>query len=55
MGKGENVRRPLQIAKTAIYLPAIVFAASGAQVFKKQAEGEPLPISGLLVDIVYRS
>jgi hypothetical protein len=39
MGKGETVTIPLQIAKTTIYLPAIAVTASGAQVFKKQANG----------------
>jgi hypothetical protein len=43
MGKDVNLTSPLQIAKTAIYLPAIAVTASGAQVFKKQAEGEPSP------------
>jgi hypothetical protein len=43
MGEEENLTTPLQIAKTAIYLPAIAVTASGAQVFKRQAEGEPPP------------
>jgi hypothetical protein len=43
MGKGGNASSSLQIAKTAIYLPAIAVTASGAQIFKKQAEGEPPP------------
>ena len=41
MGKGGNGSGALQIAKTAIYLPAIAVTASGAQIFKYQAKGEP--------------
>jgi hypothetical protein len=43
MGKGKYTVSSLQIAKTAIYLPAIAVTASGAQIFKKQAKGEPHP------------
>jgi hypothetical protein len=43
MGKDENGSSSLQIAKAAIYLPAIAVTASGAQIFKKQAKGEPPP------------
>ena len=43
MGKGGNASSSLQIAKTAVYLPAIAVTASGAQIFKKQAEGELPP------------
>lgn len=39
--KGENGGSPLQILKTAVSLPAIAVAASGAYIFKNQAEGEP--------------
>jgi hypothetical protein len=41
MGKEENGSGSLQIAKAVIYLPAIAVTASGAQIFKKQAKGEP--------------
>jgi hypothetical protein len=38
--------------KPVIYLPALVFAASGAQVYKRQAEGSlRLPFHDPLVDI----
>jgi hypothetical protein len=43
MGRGGSTNSSLQIAKTAIYLPAIAVTASGAQIFKKQAKGESTP------------
>jgi hypothetical protein len=43
MGKGENDSTSLQLAKTAIYLPAIAVTASGAHIFKKQAKGGLIP------------
>jgi hypothetical protein len=40
MRKGGNAEGSFQIVKTVIYLPVIAVTASGAQIFKKQAEGE---------------
>jgi hypothetical protein len=55
MGKGQNGSSSLQLAKAAIYLPAIAVTASGAHIFKTQAKGEPLPPCNPLFDIIYRS
>lgn len=43
MGKGEHDGRSLQIAKTAIYLPAIAVNAAGAHISQKQANSKLLP------------
>jgi hypothetical protein len=40
MRKGRDADGSLQIAKTAMYLPAIAITASRAMIFKMQAKGE---------------
>jgi len=42
-GKGKNGSGSLQIAKVAIYLPAIAVNAAGAHMYQKQAKSRLLP------------